>query len=160
MGQVAEAEEHSHAAGRHAAVAFEDACGPDAEWWRQESSMIAACAAAAGPDPAGAALALEAYAARPWERGQASDIVFCLPFLSAALRRSGEHERALEVIERAVVDLPEDAGWITTAAIYHTRAMLLADEGGGPPQPRSPTGGFWPGPCGACGRPRWRPRPR
>ena len=57
-------------------------------------------------------------------------VVFCWPFLAEALRRSGEHERALQVIERAVVDLPEDAGWITTAAIYHTRALLLADEGG------------------------------
>ncbi len=130
VGQVAEAEEHSHAAGRHAALAFEDACGPDADWWRQEASMLAACAAATGPDPAGAARSIEAYAAGPWDRGQASDVVFCWPFLAEALRRSGEHDRALQVIERAVVDLPEDAGWITTAAIYHTRAMLLADEGG------------------------------
>ena len=130
VGQVAEAEEHSQAAGRHAAVAFEDACGPDADWWRQEASMIAACAAATGPDPAAAAGSIETYAAGPWDRGQASDLVFCWPFLAEALRRSGEHERALQVIERAVVDLPEDAGWITTAAIYHTRAMLLADAGG------------------------------
>ena len=31
VGHVAEAEEHSRAAGRHAALAYERACGPDAD---------------------------------------------------------------------------------------------------------------------------------
>ena len=129
VGQVPEAEEHSQAAGRHAALAFEDARGPDADWWRQEASMLAACAAATGPDPAGAARCIEAYAAGPWDRGQASDRRLLLAFLAEALRRSGKHERALPVIV-ARRRASGGAGWITTAAIYHTRAMLLADEGG------------------------------
>jgi len=128
--QVAEAEQHSLAAGAHAAMAVEQARGPDAERWRQDAHLLAACAAADGPDPAGAARSIERYAAELGGRGQRIEVAFCWPFLAVALSRSGEHERALQVIERAATDLPADAGWLTTAAVNHTRAMLLAKEGG------------------------------
>jgi len=130
VGQVAEAEEHSLAAGVHAALAFELASGPDVERWRQDALLLAGCAAADGPDPAGAARSIQRYAAALAERGQRVEVAFCLPFLAIALRRSGEPEQALEVIERAAADLPEDAGWLTTAAVNHTRAILLAQDGG------------------------------
>jgi diguanylate cyclase (GGDEF)-like protein len=128
--QVAEAEQHSLAAGAHAALAVEQACGPDTERWRQHAHLLAACAAADGPDPAGAAWSIERYAAELGERGQRIEVAFCWPFLAVALSRSGEHERALLVIEQAATDLPADAGWLTTAAVNHTRAMLLAEQGG------------------------------
>jgi len=130
VGQVAEAEQHSLAAAAHAALAVEEASGPDAEQWRQEAHLLAACAAVDGPDPAGAARSIERYAAELGGRGQRIEVAFCWPFLAVALSRSGEHERALEVIERAATDLPADAGWLTTAAVNHTRAILLAKEGG------------------------------
>jgi diguanylate cyclase (GGDEF)-like protein len=128
--QVAEAEQHSLAAGAHAALAAEQAGGPDTERLRQHAYLLAACAAADGPDPAGAARSIERYAAALGERGQRLEVAFCWPFLAVALSRSGEHERALQVIERAATDLPADAGWLTTAAVNHTRAILLAEEGG------------------------------
>jgi diguanylate cyclase (GGDEF)-like protein len=127
---VDEAEQHSLAAGGHAALAVEQACGPDAEHWRQDGHLLAACAAADGPDPAGAARSIQRYAAALGKRGQRIEVAFCWPFLAVALTRSGEHERALQVIEHAVTDLPADAGWLTTAAVNHTRAILLAEEGG------------------------------
>ena len=127
--QVAAAEQHSVAAGVHAAMAIEKAGGPDAEQWRQDARLLAACAAADGPDPSAAAKSIELYAAALTNRGQRLEVAFCWPFLAVALSRSGEHERALRVIERAATDLPPDAGWLTTAAINHTRAKLLAKEG-------------------------------
>ena len=130
VGQVAEAEQHSLAAAAHAALAVEEASGPDAEQWRQDAHLLAGCAAADGPDPAGAARSIERYAAALGERGQRNEVAFCLPFLAVALSRSGEHERALQVIERAATDLPADAGWLTTATVNHTRAILLAKDGG------------------------------
>jgi len=130
VSQVADAEAHSLAAGAHAALAVEQARGPDAERWCEDGHLLAACAAADGPDPAGAARSIENYAAALEERGQRIEVAFCWPFLAVALSRSGEHERALEVIERAATDLPADAGWLTTAAINHTRATLLAQGGG------------------------------
>jgi diguanylate cyclase (GGDEF)-like protein len=127
--QVAEAEQHSLAAGAHAALAIEKAGGRDAEQWRQDAHLLAACAAADGPDPAGAAQAIERYAAALNDRGQRLEVAFCWPFLAVALNRSGEHKRALQVIEDAAAALPPDAGWLTTAAVNHTRALLLAKDG-------------------------------
>jgi len=130
VGQVAEAELHSLAAGAHAALAVEQARGPDAERWRQDALLLAACATADGPDPAGAARSIERYAAVLGERGQRIEVAFCWPFLAVALNRTGEHERALQAIDRAAAELPADAGWLTAAAVNHTRAILLAREGG------------------------------
>lgn len=127
-----QAEQHNRDAGVHAALAAEQAGGPDAELWRQHAHLLAGCAAADGPDPAGAARSIERYAAVLGERGQRLELAFCWPFLAVALSRSGEHKRALEVIERAVTDLPADAGWLSAAAVNHTRAVLLAKDGGRP----------------------------
>src|SRR5665647_2509681 len=91
--QVAEAEQHSLAAGAHAALAAEQARGPDTERWRQHAHLLAACAAADGPDPAGAARSIERYAAELGGRGQRIEVAFCWPFLAVALSRSGEPER-------------------------------------------------------------------
>ena len=128
--QTAEAEEHSLAAGAHAALAYERAAGPDMQMWRQDALLLAGCAAADGPDPAEAARRIETNCAALAERGQRMEVAFAWPFLAVALRRSGEHDRAMQVIERAASELPVDAGWLMTAAVYHTRAILLADEGG------------------------------
>jgi diguanylate cyclase (GGDEF)-like protein len=128
--QVAEAEQHTLAAGAHAALAADKAYGPDAEHWREHAHLLAGCAAADGPDPAGAARSIERYATVLSARGIRREVSFAQPFLAVALDRSGERERALEVIERAVTDLPPDAGWLTTAAVNHTRVILLAREGG------------------------------
>jgi diguanylate cyclase (GGDEF)-like protein len=130
VGQVVEAEQHSLAAGAHAARAVEQARGPDAERWRQDALLLAGCAAADGPDPAGAARDIAHYAAALGERGQRIEVGFCWPFLAVALSRSGQHERALKVIQRAATDLPPDAGWLTRAAVNHTLAILLSKEGG------------------------------
>ena len=40
-------------------------------------------------------------------------------------------------------DLPPDAGWLTTAAVHHTQAILLAEAGAAWPRPRSPTATAW-----------------
>jgi tetratricopeptide (TPR) repeat protein len=128
--QVAEAEQHSLAAGAHAALAVHQARGPDTELWRQDAYLLAACASADGPDPAGAARSIERYGAALEERAKRIKVAFCWPFLAVALNRSGEYERALDVIERAVTDLPADARWLTTAAVNHTQAILLAQDGG------------------------------
>jgi diguanylate cyclase (GGDEF)-like protein len=127
--QPAEAEQHSLAAGRHAALASEKASGPDAERWREHAHLLAGCAAADGPDPAGAAQLIEQYAAVLNERGVRREVVAAQPFLAVALKRSGERDKALQVIERAATDLTSDSGWLTTAAVFHTRIILLAELG-------------------------------
>jgi diguanylate cyclase (GGDEF)-like protein len=131
VGQVADAERHNVAAGGHALLAAEKVAGPDADRLREHAQLLAGCAAADGVDPAGAARSIERSAAVLEARGLRLDVAFCLPFLAVALDRSGEHDQALQVIERAVTNLPADAGWLTTAAVNHTRAILLAKEGGG-----------------------------
>jgi diguanylate cyclase (GGDEF)-like protein len=127
---VSEAEQHSLKAGAHAALAAEKAYGPDAERWREHAHLLAGCAAADGPDPAGAARSIECYATVLGARGIRREVASAQPFLAVALNRSGARERALEVIDRAVSDLPADAGWLATAALHHTRLILLAETGG------------------------------
>lgn len=129
IGQVAEAEQHNLTAGAHAAVAADLARGSDAERWRQHARLLKGCAAADGPDPDGAARCIEVNAAALEARGQRMEVAFCRPFLAVALDRSGNRQRALSVIEQAVAELPPDAGWLTTAAVHHTRAVLLAGSG-------------------------------
>ena len=108
--------------------AIEKAGGRDAEQWRQDAHLLAACAAADGPDPAGAAQAIERYAAALNDRGQRLEVAFCWPFLAVALSRSGEHTRALQVIEGAATAFRRTPVG-SPAAVNHTRAMLLAKEG-------------------------------
>jgi diguanylate cyclase (GGDEF)-like protein len=125
----AEARQHNLEAGVHAALAIDLASGPDAERWREHSHLLAACAAADGPDPATAARSIERYSVMLANRGVHREAAYAQPFLARALSRSGEPERAVEVIERAAADLPTDAGWLTIAALHHTRLTLLATEG-------------------------------
>jgi diguanylate cyclase (GGDEF)-like protein len=127
--QPAEAEQHSRMAGQHAAVAAEQASGPDAERWRNYAWLLGGCAAADGPDPAGAAQSIERHAAALNEFDMRLEVSFSQPFLAVALSRSGDDERALQVIERAVRELPADAGWLATATAQHTMAILLARDG-------------------------------
>jgi diguanylate cyclase (GGDEF)-like protein len=127
--EVAEAEQHSLVAGAHAALAAEKAYGPDAENWRDHARLLAGCAAADGPDPGAAARVIETCAVALAARGIRREVASAQPFLAVALKRSGERTRALEVIERAVTDLPSDAGWLNTAAVHHTHAILLAEDG-------------------------------
>jgi diguanylate cyclase (GGDEF)-like protein len=129
IGHDVAAEQHSRTAGAHAALAVDMARGADAEPWRQHARLLGGCAAADGRDPAAAALCIDANAAALQERGQRFEVAFCQPFLAVALTRSGEPQRALAVIEAAVAELPPDAGWLTTAAVLHTRAILLAATG-------------------------------
>lgn len=129
VSRLAEAEEHSLLAGAHAALAAEQACGPVAEQWREHAHLLAGCAAAGGPDPAGAVRSIERYAAVLGARGLRREVASAQPFLAFALERSGRRAEALQVIERAVADLPADAGWLTTAAVNHTQVMLLAADG-------------------------------
>jgi diguanylate cyclase (GGDEF)-like protein len=130
VGQVSEAELHSLAAGRHAAMAAEQASGPDAEQLRQHALLLAGCAAADGPDPGEAARTIERHAGELASRGIRRGVSSAQPFLAVALKRSGQGTRARQVIEQAVTDLPADAGWLTTAAVHHTRLILLAEDGG------------------------------
>jgi diguanylate cyclase (GGDEF)-like protein len=129
VGDVVAAEQHSMTAGAHAALAVDMARGPGADRWRQHARLLGGCAAADGPDPEGAARCIEGNAAALEERGQRFEVAFCRPFLAVALNRSGQPRRALSVIEAAVAELPADAGWLTTAAVLHARAILLAATG-------------------------------
>jgi diguanylate cyclase (GGDEF)-like protein len=124
-----EAREHNLAAGEHAALAIELASGPDAERWREHSHLLAGCAAADGPDPASAARSIERYSVMLSDRGVHREAAYAQPFLAVALSRSGELERAIDVIERAAAALPPDAGWLTAAAVHHTRLILLLGDG-------------------------------
>jgi diguanylate cyclase (GGDEF)-like protein len=125
----AEARQHNLEAGVHAALAIDLASGPDAERWREHASLLGGCAAADGPDPATAARSIERYSVMLANRGVHREAAYAQPFLARALSRSGDPERAGEVIERAAADLPTDAGWLTVAALHHTRLTLLATDG-------------------------------
>ena len=125
-----EAEEHSRTARRHALLAAELAEGPDAEPWRQAALLLAACAAADGDDPVSAVRDIDRHTAALEGCGMHADIDFSRPFLAVALSRAGDRDRALQVIERAVRELPPDAGWLATASAQHTWAILLARHGG------------------------------
>jgi diguanylate cyclase (GGDEF)-like protein len=72
---------------------------------------------------------IEEFAAVLSKRGVRREVVAAQPFLAVALKRSGEREKALQVIERAATDLPSDSGWLTKAAVFHTRSVLLAELG-------------------------------
>ena len=155
VGQVAEAELHSLAAAAHAALAVEEASGPDAEQWRQDAHLLAGCAAAEGPDPAGAARSIERYAAALGERGQRNEVAFCLPFLAVALSRSGEHERGCrslsaprQTFRRTPVGSPPPPSTTPEPSCW-------PKMGAGPPQPRSPTATAWPRRFGGSDRARF-----
>jgi diguanylate cyclase (GGDEF)-like protein len=127
VGQVAEAEWHTAEAERYAMRAAAEASGADAPAWRDSALLAAACARADREDPAGAAVDIEHYTAVLQARGWgAAALAYSRPFRAVALKRAGRAEEALRVIERAVADLPPDAGWLITAATHRTHAVLLS----------------------------------
>jgi diguanylate cyclase (GGDEF)-like protein len=128
--QSGEAELHCELAREHALLAAEQAEGPEAELWGESALLLAACAAADGDDPASAAQEIDRRTAALAGCGMHADIGYSRPFLAVALSRSGDQDRALQVVERAVRELPPDAGWLATASAQHTRAILLARHGG------------------------------
>lgn len=130
IDQVEEAEEHTAQAERHALRAAEDVCGDDAEAWRENAMLFAACSRADRHDPAGAAADIEVYAARLTARGFLPDaLTIAKPFYAVALSRSGRPEEALQVIADAVRDLPADADWLMVAITHRTRAVLMTALG-------------------------------
>src|SRR4051812_24348468 len=113
VGQGAEAEQHTAEAERYALRAAAEASGDDAQAWRDSALLAAACARADREDPAGAAVDIEHYTAVLQARGWgAAALAYSRPFRAVALKRAGRAEEALRVIERAVADLPPDAGWL------------------------------------------------
>jgi diguanylate cyclase (GGDEF)-like protein len=128
VGEVADAEKHSLTAESHALRAGRDAIASDT-YWRDVAALFAGCARADGDDPAGAAAQIQTYAERIRARQRVDVWLFCMPFLAVALARSGRRDEALAVAERALAELPADGEWVTTAALTHTHAVLLAQTG-------------------------------
>ncbi|MFF5287843.1 GGDEF domain-containing protein [Paractinoplanes globisporus] len=130
IGEVAAAESHTAEAERYALRAAAEADGPDAPAWRDHAMLAAACAKADRHNPAGAAVEIaEALAVLEARGVSPTALAYSRPFHAVALRRSGRHDEALEVIERAVAALPPDSGWLIEASTHRTRAVLLAASG-------------------------------
>jgi diguanylate cyclase (GGDEF)-like protein len=92
--------------------------------------LAAACAKADRHDPAGATDEIARALAVLEVRGVSpTALAYSRPFQAVALRRSGRAAEALSVMERAVAELPADAGWLITSATHRTRAVLLASRG-------------------------------
>ncbi|MFI5891599.1 diguanylate cyclase [Actinoplanes sp. NPDC051513] len=130
VGQVADAESHTAQAEEYAVRAAQAADGPDAAAWRDYAMLAAACAKADRHDPAGAAVAIAQALAALEARGVSpTALAYSRPFQAVALCRSGREAEALAVMERAVTELPPDAGWLIVSATHRTRAVLLAARG-------------------------------
>ncbi|WP_433791658.1 diguanylate cyclase domain-containing protein [Actinoplanes sp. CA-252034] len=130
INQVDEAEGHTAEAERHALRAAEEVSGDDAEAWRENALLFAACSRADRHDPVGAAADIASYAARLEARGFMPDaLTISKPFHAVALSRSGRSEEALRVMAEAVRDLPADADWLMVASTHRTRAVLMAQLG-------------------------------
>ena len=130
VGQGAVAEGHTERAEQYARRAAAEAGGADADVWRDHANLFAACAKADRHDPHNAAVEIEHHLDRLVARGM-SPLLFALswPFHAVALRRSGRGEEAVRVIERAVAELPEDAGVLLHTATKRTHLVLLAAHG-------------------------------
>ncbi len=132
VGQVAEAEEHTTVAEKHALRAAGEASGPKAEVWRLLALLYAACSRADRQDPTGAAADIPRYIALLQTSGleeQQQELLLCRPFHAVALRRSGRPGEALRVIEDAVASLSPDTDWLISAALHRTHAVLLSANG-------------------------------
>jgi len=129
VGEVAEAEKHSLIAESHALLAARDAPAGNT-LWQHKAGLLAGCARADGNDPAGAAAQIRAHVEPVLTSHGRSWWQFGLQFLAVALARSGHRDEALAVVEEALAELPDDAEWLTVAALTHTHAMLLAQTGG------------------------------
>ncbi|MEU4156745.1 GGDEF domain-containing protein [Actinoplanes sp. NPDC026670] len=130
ISQVEEAEEHTAEAERYAMRAADEVQGDDADAWRENALLYAACSRADRDDPAGAAVDIEIYLARLEARGfMPAAMTIGKPFYAVALSRSGRPEEALRVMADAVRDLPPDADWLAVASTHRTRAVLMANLG-------------------------------
>jgi diguanylate cyclase (GGDEF)-like protein len=130
VGQGTEAEKHTAEAETYALRAAAEASGPDAESWRTNALLAAACARADREDPAGAAVDIATLLRMQEERGIcAREMAYCQPFHAVALSRSGQADEALRVMAAAVENLPPDAEWLAAAATRRTYALLLAAQG-------------------------------
>jgi diguanylate cyclase (GGDEF)-like protein len=130
VGQGDAAEEHTATAEWYGLRAAAEAVGEDAATWREYALLSAACAKADRDDPVTAAAEIEEYLGRLEARGMSPHLLnFCRPFHAVALRRSGHPDEALEVIERAVAEMPADAPALLVSATHRTHAVLLASRG-------------------------------
>jgi diguanylate cyclase (GGDEF)-like protein len=130
VGRPAEAEKHTALAEGIAERAAAEASGEDADAWRENALLMAACARADRSDPAGASVDIEYYTRMLQARGfSSSALAYSQPFRAVALKRSGRLDEALRVMEAAVAGLPPDSSWLITAATHRTHALLLAARG-------------------------------
>jgi diguanylate cyclase (GGDEF)-like protein len=130
ISHVEEAEEHTAEAERYAMRAADEVSGDDADAWRENALLYAACSRADRDDPAGAAVDIEIYLARLEARGfMPAAMTIGKPFYAVALSRSGRPEEALQVMADAVRDLPPDADWLAVASTHRTRTVLMANLG-------------------------------
>ncbi|MFC4068052.1 sensor domain-containing diguanylate cyclase [Actinoplanes subglobosus] len=130
ISQVDEAEAHTAEAERYAMRAADEVSGGDADAWRENALLYAACSRADRDDPAGAAADIEIYLARLEARGfMPAAMTLGKPFYAVALSRSGRPEEALRVMADAVRDLPADADWLAVASTHRTRTVLMANLG-------------------------------
>ena len=130
VGQHAEAEAHSRHAEGHALRAIDDCRDAGTEQWVPAAGLLAACARADGSDPGGAAADIARLSVVLTARDQDGDVAFAAPFHAVAVSRAGRHDEALRMIDAALRDQPADATWMTTAALLHTRAILLGRSAG------------------------------
>ena len=130
VGQGPAAEGHTERAEQYASRAVIEADRAGAVVWRDHASLFAACAKADRHDPHSAAVEIERHLGRLVTHGM-SPLMYalCWPFQAVALRRSGRPDEAVRVIERAVADLPGDAGVLLTTATRRTHLVLLAARG-------------------------------
>jgi diguanylate cyclase (GGDEF)-like protein len=130
VGQVSAAEGHTAQAERYALRAAAEASGDDAGTWRDMALLAAACARADRHDPAGAASSISQLLPVLLHRGLSPvSLAYSRPFYGVALSRAGRAEEALEVMERAVAELPPEADWLVTASTHRTYAVLLTKAG-------------------------------
>jgi diguanylate cyclase (GGDEF)-like protein len=130
ISSVEEAEEHTAEAERYSLWAAEEVSGDDAEAWRENALLYAACSRADREDPAGAASDIEVFLPRLQDRGFPTAVLAISKlFYAVALSRSGRQAKAVVVMAEAVTDLPPDADWLVVASTHRTRAVLIAAQG-------------------------------
>jgi len=126
----ADAEKHTARAEQYARQAADEASGDDADAWRENALLMAACARADRIDPAGASVDIEYYTSILRARGlSAAALAYSSPFRAVALKRIGRLDEALAVMDEALASLPVDSGWLISAATQRTRLVLLAARG-------------------------------
>jgi diguanylate cyclase (GGDEF)-like protein len=129
--QGTDAEKHTAEAELFALRAADEAAGPDAETWRLNALLYAACAQADREDPTAALVDIRHYLDLLETRLPTAVLLFCRPFHAVAASRSGRPAEALQIIEAAVAlaaRTPETE-WLVTASLHRTHAVLLANNG-------------------------------